>query len=314
MRGRCACTVAAIVMLVAVGGLAIGCGQSARAPIGERPVEVVATTNFLADMAREIGGPRTRVSSLMGPGVDPHSYKASASDVKTLRDADLLLNVGLQLEGRMGDWFEEMSRRTMVVSVTSDIPRGDLLASPDYEDQYDPHVWFDVPMWSSAVGTIERALTRADPAGAREYAARADEYRRRLRALDREARSTLAAIPPRQRILVTSHDAFAYLGRRYGLRVEGIQGISTVAEATTGDIERVADAVAANDLPSVFIESSVSPQTMRAVAEAAGRKGHDVKIGPDLFADSAGEASSPEGTYIGMVRANIRRIAAGLSQ
>ena len=314
MRGRCAFAVAAIVMLVAVGGLAIGCGQSARAPIGERPVEVVATTNFLADMAREIGGPRTRVSSLMGPGVDPHSYKASASDVKTLRDADLLLNVGLQLEGRMGDWFEEMSRRTMVVSVTSDIPRGDLLASPDYEDQYDPHVWFDVPMWSSAVGTIERALTRADPAGAREYAARADEYRRRLRALDREARSALAAIPPRQRILVTSHDAFAYLGRRYGLRVEGIQGISTVAEATTGDIERVADAVAANDLPSVFIESSVSPQTMRAVAEAAGRKGHDVKIGPELFADSAGEASSPEGTYIGMVRANIRRIAAGLSQ
>ncbi|MDP4621177.1 MAG: zinc ABC transporter substrate-binding protein [Thermoleophilia bacterium] len=314
MRGRCAFAVAAIVMLVAVGGLAIGCGQSARAPIGERPVEVVATTNFLADMAREIGGPRTRVSSLMGPGVDPHSYKASASDVKTLRDADLLLNVGLQLEGRMGDWFEEMSRRTMVVSVTSDIPRGDLLASPDYEDQYDPHVWFDVPMWSSAVGTIERALTRADPAGAREYAARADEYRRRLRALDREARSALAAIPPRQRILVTSHDAFAYLGRRYGLRVEGIQGISTVAEATTGDIERVADAVAANDLPSVFIESSVSPQTMRAVAEAAGRKGHDVKIGPELFADSAGGASSPEGTYIGMVRANIRRIAAGLSQ
>ncbi len=314
MRGRCAFAVAAIVMFVAVGGLAIGCGQSARAPIGERPVEVVATTNFLADMAREIGGPRTRVSSLMGPGVDPHSYKASASDVKTLRDADLLLNVGLQLEGRMGDWFEEMSRRTMVVSVTSDIPRGDLLASPDYEDQYDPHVWFDVPMWSSAVGTIERALTRADPAGAREYAARADEYGRRLRALDREARSTLAAIPPRQRILVTSHDAFAYLGRRYGLRVEGIQGISTVAEATTGDIERVADAVAANDLPSVFIESSVSPQTMRAVAEAAGRKGHDVKIGPELFADSAGEASSPEGTYIGMVRANIRRIAAGLSQ
>ncbi|MBL6634036.1 MAG: zinc ABC transporter substrate-binding protein [Actinomycetota bacterium] len=314
MRGRCAFAVAAIVMFVAVGGLAIGCGQSARAPIGERPVEVVATTNFLADMAREIGGPRTRVSSLMGPGVDPHSYKASASDVKTLRDADLLLNVGLQLEGRMGDWFEEMSRRTMVVSVTSDIPRGDLLASPDYEDQYDPHVWFDVPMWSSAVGTIERALTRADPAGAREYAARADEYRRRLRALDREARSTLAAIPPRQRILVTSHDAFAYLGRRYGLRVEGIQGISTVAEATTGDIERVADAVAANDLPSVFIESSVSPQTMRAVAEAAGRKGHDVKIGPELFADSAGGASSPEGTYIGMVRANIRRIAAGLSQ
>ena len=312
MRGRCAFAVAAIVMFVAVGGLAIGCGQSARAPIGERPVEVVATTNFLADMAREIGGPRTRVSSLMGPGVDPHSYKASASDVKTLRDADLLLNVGLQLEGRMGDWFEEMSRRTMVVSVTSDIPRGDLLASPDYEDQYDPHVWFDVPMWSSAVGTIERALTRADPAGAREYAARADEYRRRLRALDREARSALAAIPPRQRILVTSHDAFAYLGRRYGLRVEGIQGISTVAEATTGDIERVADAVAANDLPSVFIESSVSPQTMRAVAEAAGRKGHDVKIGPELFADSAGEASSPEGTYIGMVRANIRRIAAGL--
>jgi manganese/zinc/iron transport system substrate-binding protein len=314
VRARAALAVPAIAVLVALAGAFIGCGESARAPIGVRPVEVVATTNFLADMAREIGGPRTRVSPLMGPGVDPHSYKASASDVKTLRDADLLLHVGLQLEGRMGDWFEEMSRRTMVVSVTDDIPRRQLLASPDYEDQYDPHVWFDIPMWASAVGVIERALAQADPAGAGVYSARADDYRRRLRALDREVRSALAAIPPRQRILVTSHDAFAYLGRRYGLRVEAIQGISTVAEATTGDIERVADAVAANDLPTIFMESSVSPQTMRAVAEAAGRKGHDVEIGPELFADSAGNASSPEGTYIGMVRANIQRIAAGLSQ
>lgn len=305
---------AALVALACFTLAASGCGQSPRVPIGERPVEVVTTTNFLADMTREVGGSRVRVSSMMGPGVDPHSYKASASDVRTLRDADLLLHVGLGLEGRMGDWFEEMSRRTQVVAVTDGIPRRSLLASQDYEDQFDPHVWFDIPIWTSTVGMIERALTAADPAGADDYAARADGYRRQLAALDREVRAKLSGVPATQRQLVTSHDAFAYLGRRYGLRVEGIQGISTATEATTSDIERVAQSIASSGIPTIFVESSVSPQTMNAVQEAAARKGHAVEIGPELFADSAGAEGTPEGTYIGMVRANAARIAGGLSR
>ncbi|MEO2139233.1 MAG: zinc ABC transporter substrate-binding protein [Thermoleophilia bacterium] len=301
-----------VLCLLLVALVAPGCGEDAQAPIGERPVEVVATTNFLADMAREVGGPRTSVAALMGPGVDPHSYKASASDVRTLRDADLLLHVGLELEGRMGDWFKEMSRRTEVVAVTDGIPRQALLASADYQDRFDPHVWFEVPLWISAVDAIEDALIRIDPAGARGYSARAASYRGRLQSLDEEVRITLSAVPPSKRVLVTSHDAFAYLGRGYGFKVEGIQGISTVAEATTADIERVAESVAASKIPTIFVESSVSPQTMRAVQEAAARKGHSVELGAELFADSAGAAESPEGTYIGMVRANARRIAEGL--
>ena len=214
----------------------------------------------------------------------------------------------------MGDWFEEMSRRTPVVAVTDDIPRGALLGSSDYDDAPDPHVWFDVALWTSTVGVIERALIQRDPDGVAEYRGRARSYSARLRALDREVRRRLAAIPRRQRVLVTSHDAFAYLGRRYGLDVQAIQGISTVAEATTNDIERVADAVAERGVPAVFVESSVSPQTMRAVQEASARKGHRVEIGPELFADSAGGEGTPEARYIDMVRANATRIAQGLGR
>ncbi len=305
--------VGAIVLAVVTVALAGSGGRGPEAPIGQRPVRVVATTNFLADMAREIGGDRVQVTSLMGPGVDPHSYKASASDVATLRDGDLLLYVGLNLEGRMGDWFEEMARRTTVVAVTDDIPRTALRRSPAHPDQVDPHVWLDTGLWSSSAEVIARALADVDPAGATGYRRRGARYAARLSALDREVRATLARIPGRERVLVTSHDAFGYFGRAYGFEVAGIQGTSTVTQATTDDIERVSDLVASRGIRAIFIESSISPQTIHAVREASARKGQPVEIGAELYADSAGGAGTAGDSYIGMIRANAQRIAGGLA-
>ncbi|TQM39034.1 metal ABC transporter solute-binding protein, Zn/Mn family [Pseudonocardia cypriaca] len=304
-------------VLVAAGLLTLsGCvaaPPSATEPIGDRRIRVTTTTNFLTDTVGRIGGDRVEVTGLMGPGVDPHLYRASAGDVQALRGADVILYCGLHLEGRMGELLHELAERQPTTAVTDGIPREQLLAPPDTTTEYDPHIWFDVSLWACVSETIAAALVERDPQHADGYRARLDTYLAELAALDAEIERRLAAIPPRRRVLVTSHDAFSYFGRRYRLDVAGIQGISTAAEATTTDVERVARLVAEREVPAVFIESSVPRQTIDALLAAAAQQGARIHVGGELFTDAAGNPGTPEGTYIGMLRANADRIAAGLT-
>jgi manganese/zinc/iron transport system substrate-binding protein len=307
--------VAALVALVAGAAAMTGCSEVPVATpeaLAHRQVRVATTTNFITDLARRIGGDRVRVTGLMGPGVDPHLYKASAGDVKTLAEADLVLYGGLELEGKMGDVFARLAEHRPTLAVTQDFPRDQLLAEPGFPGRYDPHVWFDVSLWERAAHTVAAELERLDPAHAGEYRRNARDYVRELRELDAYAKRRLAEIPPRSRVLVTSHDAFRYLGRRYGLEVVAIQGVSTATEATTADVERVARVIAERHVRSVFVESSVPPQTIEAVLASAERQGQQAAIGRELFSDAAGDEGTPEGTYIGMVRHNIDAIAEGL--
>jgi manganese/zinc/iron transport system substrate-binding protein len=312
MRAR----LAALLVLVAGAAAAVsGCSEVPMATpeaLANRQVRVATTTNFITDLAREIGGDRARVTGLMGPGVDPHMYKASAGDVKTLAEADLVLYGGLELEGKMADVFERLGDYRPTVAVTRDMPRSALLAEPRYPDRPDPHVWFDPRLWERAAGTVATALGRLDPAHAAEYEANARAYVRELRALDAYAERRLGEIPDRARVVVTSHDAFRYLGRRYGLDVVAIQGVSTATEATTADVERVAEVIADRGVRSVFVESSVPPQTIDAVLASAARQGQRSVVGRELFSDAAGAEGTPEGTYLGMVRHNVDAIADGL--
>jgi manganese/zinc/iron transport system substrate-binding protein len=304
----------ALVLLAGAAALA-GCSEVPVATpeaLAHRQVRVTTTTNFITDLARRIGGDRVRVSGLMGPGVDPHMYKASAGDVKTLAEADLILYGGLELEGKMADVFERLAEHRPTVAVTRDIPRRELLASTQYPDRPDPHVWFDVTIWERAARTTAEAFARLDPGHADEYRRNAREYVAELRELDAYAKQRLGAIPARSRVLVTSHDAFRYLGRRYGLEVVAIQGISTATEATTADVERVARVIADRGVRSVFVESSVPAQTIDAVLASAADRGAQAGIGDELFSDAAGADGTPEGTYIGMVRHNVDAIADGL--
>jgi manganese/zinc/iron transport system substrate-binding protein len=282
-------------------------------PIGDRPVRVTTTTNFITDTVARIGGTRVEVTGLMGPGVDPHLYRASARDVETLRTADVIFYGGLQLEGKMAELLEDLAARQPTKAVTDDIPRDQLLApAPGAAEQYDPHVWFDVALWEQVSRTIAATLGERDPAHAADYQANLDAYLAELTALDTAIRQRLAPVPPERRLLVTSHDAFEYFGRRYGLDVAGIQGISTAAEATTADVERVAELIAARGVPAVFVESSVPRQTIDALVAAAAQRGAQVRVGGELFTDAAGEPGTPEGTYVGMLQANADRIADGL--
>lgn len=305
------------VLLALVALLLAGCAAAApdEAPIGERQVRVTTTTNFLTDTVARIGGERVAVTGLMGPGVDPHLYRASADDVRALRDADVVLYGGLNLEGKMGELLDQLGERQRVAAVTDDIPRDQLLAPPGgVAEEFDPHVWFDVSLWQQVSRTVAATLAEADPQHAAVYRANLEGYLAELTALDEEVRQRIATLPADRRLLVTSHDAFAYFGRRYGMEVAGIQGISTAAEATTADIERVAALLVARQLPAVFVESSVPRQTIDALVAAAGRQGLTVRVGQELFTDAAGTTGTPEGTYVGMLRANTERIVAALSQ
>jgi manganese/zinc/iron transport system substrate-binding protein len=313
---------APLALLVALAALAAGCGAagekegSASDGGGEDAIlRVATTTNFITDTVEEVGGDRVAVTGLMGPGVDPHLYKASAGDVKTLREADAIFYGGLYLEGKMAEVLDELSEQVPSTAVSETIPERRLLDPPAGvapEEEYDPHVWFDPANWAYAVEAVRDELSELDPEGAQTYRRNADRLLAEMRELVREGREAFEDIPARRRLLVTSHDAFEYFGRAFGLDVFAIQGISTAAEATTADVDRIAGLVAERDVPTVFVESSVPKQTIEAVIAAARERGHEVVIGGELFSDAAGEAGTPEGTYVGMVRHNIETIREGL--
>ena len=269
---------------------------------------------MIADAVARIGGGRVAVTALMGPGINPHGYKATAGDVRRLAGADLVLYNGLHLEAALVEVLEGMSRRKRTVAVTERIDRGRLLAPPEFEGAWDPHVWFDVALWTEAVGRVATALVEADPAHAAEYRAAEAAYLADLAALDSWVRQRIDALPRERRVLITAHDAFNYFGRAYGFEVMGLQGISTATEAGTADVQRLAGAIAARRIPAVFVETSIPRRTIEAVQAAVAARGFRVEIGPALFSDALGDAGTPEGTYIGMVRHNVEAIVAALSE
>lgn len=281
-------------------------------PDEEGRLNVVATIGMIRDVAQNVGGEHVRVTGLMGPGVDPHLYKASEGDVRRLFRADVIFYGGLHLEARMGEVLQEMGSRTRVAAVSEVIPADQRLSPPEFEGAYDPHVWFDVRLWAMTVDVIERTLSQADPAHARDYAANAARYRQQLADLDRYVREQAARVPAERRVLITAHDAFNYFGRAYGFQVRGLQGISTAAEAGTADVQALAGFIAERRIPALFVESSIPRRTIEAVQEAVAARGYDVRIGGSLFSDAMGNPGTTEGTYIGMVRHNIDTIVGAL--
>jgi manganese/zinc/iron transport system substrate-binding protein len=288
-------------------------GESA-GPIGDRTIRVVTTTGMIADVVKNVGGDRVSVEALMGPGVDPHLYKASEGDVIRLQEADVIFYNGLHLEAQMGKVLErlnEFGKRT--VAVTDKIDRSLLESPAAFAGNYDPHVWFDVTMWMKTVEQVKETLIEMDPAHTDEYEANAEAYLKELEALNQYVLDQAGTIPADQRVLITAHDAFNYFGRAYGFDVRGLQGISTEAQAGTADVQELASFIAEKQIPAIFVESSVPQRNVEAVQAAVQAKGFDVQIGGSLYSDAMGTAGTPEGTYIGMVRHNIDTIVKALS-
>lgn len=280
--------------------------------LSERTINVVATTGMVADAARKVGGERVSVIGLMGPGIDPHLYKASAGDVSTLERADVIFYNGLHLEAGMGGVLERMSGSIRTFAVTDDIERERLLAPAEFEGAYDPHIWFDVSMWMSAVESVRDAYLELDTANAAIYNRNAEAYLSELQDLHAYVQQQASRIPEDRRVLITAHDAFNYFGRAYGFEVRGLQGISTETEASTAGVSALADFITARQIPAIFVESSVPQRNLEAVKAAVQNRGFDVRIGGELFSDALGNTGTPEGEYMGMVRHNIDTIVNAL--
>ncbi len=292
-----------------------GCSEdsSARTPRSNaEKFTIVCTTGMVTDLVSHIAGDQATVVGLMGEGVDPHLYQPTFDDVARLVDADIVFYNGLVLEGSMQTTFEKLASRKPVHAVSADIAPSELRTPAEFEGHPDPHIWNDPPLWMTAARTVARRLSDFDPDNAAIYEQNLQKYLEELENLDAYVTRVLASIPPDQRVLVTAHDAFGYLGRRYQIDVKSVQGITTDSEPGVSDINQLVDFLVTHRVPAIFVETSVNQANIRAVLEGAASKGHPVQIGGTLFSDAMGGAGQYEGTYLGMIDHNATVITRAL--
>ncbi len=291
----------------------VGC--SGNEGVGEADSDiplVVTTTGQVADAVKRIGGEHVKVKSLMGPGVDPHLYKATQGDLQLLEDADIIFYNGLELEGKMSEIFEKMKKNKAVVAIGEALPKDRILEDQDHPGLYDPHIWFDIQLWKLASEEITKTLAIELKTHKDDFTNNEALFFKELDELQEWTNGRMSEIPESQRVLVTAHDAFHYFGNSNGLDVRGLQGLSTDSEYGIKDIQNIVDFLVEQNIKAVFIESSVSDKAMNSVIEGAKEKGHTIQIGGELFSDAMGSEGTEEGTYIGMYKHNVNTIVDSL--
>ena len=292
--------------------LLFGCSGEGLSTNEEKKGTVVATTGQIADAIEEISGDHLAVTALMGPGVDPHLYKATQSDLKLLEEAEVIFYNGLHLEGQMLDIFEQMAEEKTVLAVAENLDENDLIADDGDTKLYDPHIWFEIELWKEVVAGIGDTLVKEYPEFKDEFEENESAYLKELEELKTYVQNRVSEVSEDQRILVTAHDAFNYFGTSLGFDVRGLQGLSTDSEYGVRDVQEMVDFLVANNIKAIFVESSVSDKAMNAVIEGAKQKGLEVVIGGELFSDAMGAKGTEEGTYLGMYKHNVDTIVDAL--
>lgn len=303
-----------IILTIIVTLLLSSCGMPRKRDFPENDkYNIIATTTLVGDLVTNIGGDKVNVKSLMGPGVDPHDFKASAGDVALMHKADIIFYNGLNLEGKMGSLFENFqSTDKLIKAVSSNINEEELIDFETNPGHFDPHIWFSVNLWKKAAKEVKIGLQTLDEKNSKYYEKNYEEYIKELTELDEYIRKRVEELPEDKRVLVTAHDAFGYFGLEYGFQVRGLQGISTSAEAGTSDVSNLANYIVNKDIKAIFIESSLPIKNVEALQEAVKSQGHNVKIGGELYSDSTGSKGTEAETYIGTFKANIDTIVDSL--
>jgi len=300
------------IVVIALGLMVVAACGNVKDKTTTGRLSIVTTTGMIEDAVKNIVKDSADVQALMGPGVDPHLYKATQGDLERLTQADAIFYNGLHLEGKMGEVLSKLGVRKPVVAVADQIDTTKLKSAPNYGYAIDPHVWFDVSLWTEAVITAKKAMQEIDSANAEYYEQNAKAYITELEALHLWIKEEIDKIPTDQRILITAHDAFGYFGEAYNIDVRGLQGISTLSEYGLKDVSDLVNFIVKNKIKAVFVETSVPQRAINAVVEGCKQRGFDVKIGGNLYSDAMGAKGTPEGTYIGMVRANVNTIVNAL--
>lgn len=300
------------IFLLGISLFLAGCQQNEATSQEESgKLKVVATTTMLTDLINQIGGDAIEVEGLMGPGIDPHGYQASSSDVSKLMSADVVAFNGLHLEGKLGKVFENLEKQGKTLFVLEDaIADEHLLLSED--GAVDPHIWFSIENWQLAADYITNQLSEADPDNEAFYRSNHESYKEELINLEAYVTERISELTVDQRYLVTAHDAFRYFGESFDFEVVGLQGINTQTEAGTADVSALAQFITEKEIKALFIESSVSTRTIEALQEAVRTRGWEVEIGGELFSDALGDSSQDAETYVKMFHRNIDTIVDGL--
>ncbi|MEM7321600.1 MAG: zinc ABC transporter substrate-binding protein [Actinomycetota bacterium] len=299
--------VIALVMLVFLAG----CGGGSSAEDGDGRLIVLATTGQIHDAVRNVAGDQVELIGLLGPGVDPHVYIPTEGDVSAFNDADVIFYNGLFLEAQMERILEQLASSRTVVAVGDRQEESDLI--PVGDGEFDPHIWNDPVLWQGVVEVIRDTLVAADPDNGAVYEANAGQYLDTIADTHAEMLALVDRVPPDQRLLITAHDAFGYYARAYGFEVAGLQGLSTESEASTADVQQLADLIVSRRISAIFVETSVSTRSIEAVQAAVSAQGLSVEIGGSLFSDALGEEGHPAETYVGMLRHNTETIVNALA-
>ena len=278
---------------------------------------IVATTTQASDLSKILseGVAGIEITPLMGAGIDPHLYQPTESDIRAMNEADMVIYSGLHLEGQFDTVFEALREQgTLIYTLSQPVKKagyviGGFVTAQSQSGTDDPHFWFDPRNWELTNADLAQTLAQLDPDNAAAYTAHAGAYNEQLRLLYAWADEGMRSVPESQRYLVTSHDAFQYFGAAFGWRMAGIQGISTEDETGVGDIQRTAQFVVEQQIPVLFVESSISPDTIEAVQAAIDAKGGTVRVGVrELYSDAMGMPGAFGGTYIGMIAENVYTI------
>jgi manganese/zinc/iron transport system substrate-binding protein len=271
---------------------------------------IVCTTGMVADAVKNIVGDQATLITLMGPGVDPHLYKATQGDLQRLQEADVIVYNGLHLEGKMSEVLEKLSSTKPIIALGNGVSEGKLRTLGN--NVHDPHIWFDVAIWKQGVVFLSNQLSIADTINKKIYQKNMTQYVQQLDTLDQFVKRQIQLIPDNQRVLITAHDAFGYFGQAYSMEVRGLQGLSTVSDYGLNDVTDLVDFIVSRKIKAIFVETSVSEKSIEAVMQGCKSKGHEVKIGGSLYSDAMGASGSKEGTYIEMVQKNVETIVNAL--
>lgn len=275
-------------------------------------LKIVATTSIIGDALKNIVGKKAEIITLMGPGVDPHAYKATPKNIKDLSQATIIFYNGLHLEGKMAEVLAVLSKKKPVYAVSDGIEAINYLGDSTYQDGLDPHIWFDVMCWSKAVNYMCLKMIQHMPAWREKLEKNTTLYIAQLQELHQKIQKEIDQIPKNQRVLITAHDAFSYFGRAYEVEVKGLQGISTVEECGLRDITDLVNFIIQHKIKAIFPENSVPSKPLKAVVEGCRQKGHTVILAEELYSDALGEAGTFAGTYIGMISTNVKIIVDAL--
>lgn len=276
------------------------------------PLHIVATTGIIEDALVNIVGDSAEVSALMGPGTDPHLYKPTPFDVELLEEADVIVCNGLHLEGKMSEMLRKYGASKPVIEVAGTLTDKDLIQAIDAGDSYDSHIWFDPAIWVKGLAGVCAELIKVEPENEAYYQKNFEKYKFKIDDMSIWVEKQIATLNDSSKVLITSHDAFSYFGKKYGIEVRGIQGVSTLSEVGLKDISQMVDFVIERQIPAIFVETSTSDKTAQAILEGTKQKGFELRLEGPLYSDALGEPGGEAGTYIGMFKANVGMIVSAL--